>query len=112
MNTALLKLNWPVLEAKLRQRYPALGADPLPWPREGEDELLHGIAKQVGRPRADIDQFLAAALGEILAAGNVARTTAENNERLGNPRGSRDLPPGAERAAMTGVPLGEPGRPG
>lgn len=106
MDPALLKLHWPVLEAKLRQRFPLLGNEPLPWKDGEEEELIHGIAKRAGRPRTFIDGFLESAVAEILRGGNVPATMMENNERLGNPRGSRDLPPAPERSGMTRLPDG------
>ncbi len=106
MDPALLKLHWPVLESQLRQRFPLLGDRPLAWREGEEDELIHGIAKRVGRPRTFIDGFLESALAGILAGESTPVSAMENNERLGNPRGARDLPPAPPTRGMTELPDG------
>ena len=104
MNRDLLKLHWPVLEAKLHQRYAMLGDRPLAWIDGQEDELLHGIAKQVGRPRAEIDGFLQSALSSIINRDSLPRPSMEKSDRLGHPRGSRDLPPAPAGTDITRPP--------
>ncbi len=47
MNPAVLKENWPVLQAKLRRRFDDLGDEDVVWPRDSSDRrpmMASGLA--------------------------------------------------------------------
>jgi hypothetical protein len=58
MNTQFLIEQWPLIRAKLREKYPALTENDLAYVHGSESEIFDRVERRTGLKRQEIEQSL------------------------------------------------------